>query len=156
RLAWQPRPDETAQRAERERTEAARGRWIVAIAILVTTISIANSMLMSVTERFREIGTMKCLGAPAAFIRQIFFLESALLGVVGGVAGAVLGGVASVIGYAATYGPGPVFAGMAWGTLCAHLTAAGALSVVLAVTAAVYPAAVAARMRPSDALRSSV
>ena len=64
--------------------------WIIVISLLVTVIGIANSMLMSVTERFRDIGTMRCLGALSGFVRTLFLVEAAFMGVVGGAFGAVV------------------------------------------------------------------
>ena len=69
----------------------ARQIWLVIMALMVSVVGIANSMLMSVTERFREIGTMKCLGALDKFIVKLFLFESALLGLLGSLLGALLG-----------------------------------------------------------------
>jgi hypothetical protein len=152
----EPTADEIAA-AQAEEVEAkARTGWITGIALLVTAIGIANAMLMSVTERFREIGTMKCLGALSGFIRQVFVLEASLLGLVGGVIGALLGAAASWIGNGFVYGFAMVAGGTAWGLLALLLLGAIVASVVLAVAAALYPAMVAANMRPANALRSSV
>ncbi len=68
-----------------------RGVWLVTLSLMVCVVGITNAMLMSVTERFREIGTMKCLGALDIFVVKLFLIESALQGVVGSVAGAVIG-----------------------------------------------------------------
>lgn len=155
-LAWQPKPGEAEARDKAAAEERARGWWVTGIALAVTAIGIANAMLMSVTERFREIGTMKCLGALSSFIRRIFFLESAFLGLVGGIAGIVLGALITLFGYGATYGFALVAGGTDWGSLALLLLLGVAASVVLAVGAAIYPATVASRMRPANALRSSV
>src|SRR5205823_11951957 len=64
-----------------------QSRWIVGLALMVAFVGILNAMLMSVTERFREIGTMKCLGALDGFIVRLFLLESLFQGVVGAVLG---------------------------------------------------------------------
>ena len=58
-------------------------RWLVSMALLTCTVGIANAMLMSVTERFREIGTMKCLGAENGTVVKLFLIESAMIGGVG-------------------------------------------------------------------------
>lgn len=140
------------------RQERFRSLWIVIISLLVTVIGISNAMLMSVTERFREIGTMKCLGALSAFIRRIFLLESSLMGVVGGVSGAALGMLFALLVYAFTYGWGLVATAAADGAGLLGMYFGGSLmaGVVLAVVAALYPAQVASRMVPADALRSNV
>ena len=135
-----------------------RSIWIVVISLLVTVIGISNAMLMSVTERFREIGTMKCLGALSAFIRRIFLLESSLMGFVGGVMGGVCGWLFAYVVYALTYGWG--LAGVAVvghaGRLAGYFGICLVGGVVLSVIAALYPAHVASRMVPAHALRSNV
>src|SRR5215207_9369918 len=68
-----------------------QSRWLIGLALLVAFVGILNSMLMSVTERFREIGTMKCLGALDGFIVKLFLLESLFQGFVGTVLGVILG-----------------------------------------------------------------
>ncbi len=68
--------------------------WMVIIALLVCGVGIVNSMLMSVTERYKEIGTMKCLGATDMNVLQIFLIEALLLGVLGGVLGSCAGWIA--------------------------------------------------------------
>ena len=155
-LAYAPKPEEMERASTQAQEEKARGWWVTGIALAVTAIGITNAMLMSVTERFREIGTMKCLGALSSFIRRIFFLESAFMGLLGGIVGAVAGALITVVGYGFSFGFALVFAGTDW----THLTIYSALtviaSVLLATAAAIYPASVASRMRPSAALRSSV
>lgn len=69
----------------------AKDIWLVAIALVVATIGIINSMLMAVTERYKEIGTMKCLGALDGLVVRLFLLESGLLGLLGAIAGAIVG-----------------------------------------------------------------
>lgn len=148
--------EELAALAEAEYRNRARTAWITGIALAVTAIGITNAMLMSVTERFREIGTMKCLGAMGSFIRRVFVIEACLIGVAGGISGALLGMLASCISYGVRYGAGMVMTSTAWGMVSLLLIGTVIASVVLSVTAAVYPAWVAARMRPANALRSSV
>ena len=63
----------------------------MSLSLLVCVVGIANAMLMSVTERFREIGTMKCLGALDSFIIKLFLLESTFQGVAGTLVGIVIG-----------------------------------------------------------------
>lgn len=144
--------------AEEARKARFRSIWIVSISLLVTVIGIANAMLMSVTERFREIGTMKCLGALSAFIRRIFLMESSLMGLVGGVTGALTGFVFSFVVYAVTYGIGlvGVATGKQLGLLVIYFFASVLVGIVLSVVAALYPARVASHMVPADALRSNI
>ncbi|MHC4873047.1 MAG: ABC transporter permease, partial [Planctomycetota bacterium] len=54
--------------------------WLVVMSLLVCSVGIVNAMLMSVTERFQEIGTMKCLGAMDGFIIKIFMIEAFIQG----------------------------------------------------------------------------
>src|SRR5690606_27119167 len=81
-----------------------RGAFIVVVSLLVTVIGISNAMLMSVTERFRDIGTIKCLGALSSFVRTIFLLEASFMGAVGGALGVLLGFVFAVGSYLVPYG----------------------------------------------------
>ena len=127
-------------------------RWLVAMALLTCTVGIANAMLMSVTERFREIGTMKCLGAEDATVVKLFLIESSLMGVVGSIVGLVLGliigllvGVGQFGRYALTYLP--------VGAILPYLLFSFGAGVVLCLIGAGYPAFLAARMRPVEALR---
>jgi len=150
------RPEEIAAAAEAARRGKFRSGWIITISLLVTVIGIANAMLMSVTERFREIGTMKCLGALSSFIRRIFLIESSLIGVVGSVAGAVFGMVFSICAYGLTYGFEMVVGSMAWLYLGLYFVICVLIGLTLAILAAIYPAHFASRMVPADALRSNI
>ena len=71
--------------------EQSKQMWLIGLSLLVCVVGIANAMLMSVTERFREIGTMKCLGALDSFIVKLFLLESTFQGVAGTAAGIAIG-----------------------------------------------------------------
>ena len=126
--------------------------WLIAVSFLVCVVGIANAMLMAVTERFREIATMKCLGALDEFIMTIFLIESAMQGFIGAALGVFLGFLLAAIR-----------CGMAFGLYTTSYfplmdvlkntgisTAAG---MMLAILAAVYPAWVASRMAPMEAMR---
>jgi len=126
--------------------------WLVTMALLTCAVGIANAMLMSVTERFREIGTMKCLGAQDNLVVKLFLLESSVLGVIGAVIGIVLGLFVALLGAGLQY----------YGYGMRHFPLLGSLTVIgwsvlsgmiLAIVGAVYPAYSASRMRPIDALR---
>jgi putative ABC transport system permease protein len=137
--------------------ESARMVWLVVMSLLVATIGIVNSMLMAVTERYKEIGTMKCLGALDSFIVRLFLLESSMLGILGGLLGVIIGGgvmlfiQASRNGWAAVAHAPPV-----WGALPLWLALllAVPLGGILSVLASIYPAWRAAKMPPAAALRS--
>ena len=130
-----------------------QNRWVLGLALLVAFVGILNAMLMSVTERFREIGTMKCLGALDGFIIKLFLLESLLQGVVGTAVGVVLGLSLSVLYAAATYG-GDAFRALPWGEVAVAVGISLLVGVTLTVLGAVYPAWQAARMHPIEAMRT--
>lgn len=150
------RPEEIAREAEDARKAKVRSIWIATIALLVTVMSICNALLMSVTERFREIGTMKCLGALSSFIRRLFFIESGLLGSVGSLGGAIGGMLFSWLIYSFTFGFGLVAVSMPWVTLGTYFFMCWAAGLFLSVLAAIYPAHHASSMVPATALRSDV
>jgi putative ABC transport system permease protein len=141
----------------------ARIIWLAAMSLVVATVGIVNSMLMSVTERYKEIGTMKCLGALDSFIVRLFLLEAGLLGILGSAAGAILG--AGVMMLMSVGKLGWAGAGRAWvtpavelGGLSIPLWLGVVLSIViggaLSILASMYPAWRAAKMPPAAALRS--
>jgi len=141
---------------ERE-APAAYQFWMVMIALLVCGVGIINSMLMSVTERYKEIGTIKCLGATDTNVLQIFLIEALLLGLIGGVIGAIVGWVAAIIIFGIQFGWAAVF-----GTAAAiaqyflYIGEAIGIAGLLSVAAAAYPAYYAARLHPAEALRYEV
>lgn len=155
-LGIELRPDEVARAARRERQAELRMYWIVVVSLLITVGCIANAMLMSVTERFREIGTMKCLGALSSFVVKLFLIESLLLGLVGAVLGSLLGVAFTLAAYSYTFGLLKVFAAVDFTVLGSYGLLCVAAGVVLAVVAAIYPARVAAKMMPAAALASHV
>lgn len=129
--------------------------WMVGLALLISFVGIVNAMLMSVTERFREIGTMKCLGALDGFVLKMFLVESVVEGAAGASVGVLLGLVLAYVEGAFLYGDA------VWGLLPAGwflLIAAGsfATGIVITVLGAVYPARTAARMLPVVALRAEL
>jgi hypothetical protein len=150
------RDDEREEQRRAEIREKFRTVWIIVISLLVTVIGISNAMLMSVTERFREIGTMKCLGALSSFVRSIFFIESSLMGAVGALAGVLVGAVFVLGIFSFTYGPGLVFASLNYWLLLFDALFCQVAGILLAVVAAIYPASYASRMVPATALRSTI
>ena len=140
----------TADEIDAGRTQT---RWLLGLALLVAFVGILNAMLMSVTERFREIGTMKCLGALDGFIVKLFLLESLFQGVVGTIIGIALGLGLSLLLAAATYGKF-AFVNPPWGEIFAALAVSFVIGTGLTVLGAVYPAWQAAKMQPIEAMRS--
>ncbi len=125
---------------------------LVALSLLVCVVGIVNSMMMAVSERFREIATMKCLGAPDDFIRKAFLIESLFTGAVGAGLGMIVGLLIVVLQAGGRFG-GEFWAVLPLGglTLCA-LAAAGC-GTLLCVLGALLPARWAARMHPIEAMR---
>jgi predicted lysophospholipase L1 biosynthesis ABC-type transport system permease subunit len=127
-------------------------KWIIGLALLVAFVGILNAMLMSVTERFREIGTMKCLGALDGFIVKLFLLESLFQGAVGTVLGIVLG-LAVSFGMAGLGYGGAAFYHVLWGDVGWAVVITFVVGLALSVGGAILPAMQAARMHPIEAMR---
>jgi putative ABC transport system permease protein len=120
---------------------------MVSLSLLVGGIGIMNIMLVSVTERTREIGIAKALGATPGRIMAQFLLEAALLSLMGGLAGACLG---FAIGhFAAQLIPGIGAASVPWWSVVLSVVFSSAVGLVFGF----LPAAKAARMEPIAALR---
>jgi putative ABC transport system permease protein len=117
---------------------------VAAISLLVGGIGVTNVMLVTVTERTREIGIRKALGATRGAILGQFLAEAATLTLVGGILGVV---VALIGAQFEIYGTQPVVLGYS-------VPLALGVSVAIGVFFGVYPAARAANMRPIHALRS--
>jgi putative ABC transport system permease protein len=115
-----------------------------AVALLVGAVGVANIMVISVLERRSEIGLRRALGATKGHIRIQFLSEAILLALIGGVAGVLIGGVATAV-YASSKGWAIVIPPLAW---------AGGLAAALVIGAAagLLPALRAARLSPTEAL----
>lgn len=141
-------------------------RWLLGIisviVIAIAALGIVNTMLMSVFERTREIGTLLALGNTPGEVLRLFLTESALIGVAGGLFGILLGG--SVVGVLAVVGIQPpsaltnvidapfgttIYASFSWQVLLLFCS----LAMGVAMLSAVYPAFLASRQEPVDALR---
>ncbi|NJP28655.1 ABC transporter permease [Microbispora sp. SCL1-1] len=118
-----------------------------AVALLVGGVGVANTMVISVLERRKEIGLRRSLGATRGQVRLQFLAESLLLSALGGVAGAVLGGLATA-GYALSRG---------WPAVVPPWAFAGAVgaTLVIGTLAGLYPAMRAARLSPTVALATT-
>lgn len=131
---------------------SAKQRWIVILSLLVCIVGIINAQLMSVTERFREIGTMKCLGALDRFIVRLFVLEAMMQGVVGSVAGAFLGVIAAALSSLLTLTTS-AFTSVPWLAILYSILLSILIGTVLSLVGVIYPAIIAARMQPVEAMR---
>jgi putative ABC transport system permease protein len=117
---------------------------VAAISLLVGGIGVTNVMLVTVTERTREIGIRKALGATRTAILGQFLVEAALLTLAGGILGVI---VAVVGAHYQIDGTTPIILGFS-------IPLALGVSVGIGVFFGVYPAGRAAAMRPIQALRS--
>lgn len=130
-------------------------RWMIGLALLVSFVGVLNAMLLSVTERFREIGTMKCLGALDRLIVQLFLLESIFQGVVGTTLGIGIGLLLTLIEGASVYGAS-MWSLIPLAVLLKRVAICLLAGTCLTVFGALYPALLAARMQPVEAMRSEV
>jgi len=127
------------------------------ISLLVASFGIANTMIMSILERTREIGIMKAIGAEDREIKLIFFVEAAVIGVFGGVIGVLVAwgidGIANRLAYRFILKPqGASF--VDFFSLPPYLSIGAILfALIVSIVAALYPAARAARIDPVRALR---
>ena len=126
------------------------------LALTVATIGIVNTLVMTILERRREIGILKALGAADRDVKQLFFVEAGVMGLLGGVFGV---GIGWLIGKGVTWGtnlylqrqnlpPAHVFSVPWWLVLSAI-----AFAIVVSLAAGLYPATRAARLNPVEALR---
>ena len=146
RAGYDLKPED--QRAD----SSAKQRWIVLLSLLVCAVGIVNAQLMAVTERFREIGTMKCLGALDRFVLRLFLLEAGLQGVVGAAVGAAGGAMFALLNGFFFFGRQAVFLAPVSDLLISMITATAA-GCLLSLVGVSYPAWVAARMQPVEAMR---
>ena len=129
--------------------------WMLGIAMLISFVGIVNAMLISVSERFREIGTMKCLGGLDSFIVKLYLIESLFQGMVGTVLGIAVGVALAYLEGLGRFGS-DVWQLLPLVSLLRLLAIAFGIGVGLTVAGALYPAWRAAKMEPVDAMRSEV
>lgn len=137
------------------REAANRQTWLVIMSLLVCTVGITNSMLMSVTERYKEIGTMKCLGALDIFVVELFLLESGFLGVIASFMGWLIGFFSIYLIALASQG-WDVVGQITLLQILGTLGKAMAIGTFLTVVATIPPAIRAAKMPPAMALRTEI
>jgi putative ABC transport system permease protein len=129
--------------------------WVAGLAVLVSFVGILNAMLLSVTERYGEIGTMKCLGALDRLIIELFLIESLFQGMVGTLLGIEIGVLLTLLEGFAQFG------GVMWNYLPIQLILVQVficfmVGTGLTVIGALYPAWHASRMQPIEAMRMQV
>jgi len=127
------------------------------ISLLIASIGIANTMVMAVRERTREIGTLKALGATGYQIRMIFFIEATFIAFSGGVLGlvvaSILARVSTPLVYRLVLQPGGIMAFKYFVLTPAVLLGGLLCAILVALVATIYPAHQAARVDPVRALK---
>ena len=118
-----------------------------AVALLVGGVGIANVMVISVLERRSEIGLRRALGATRRHIAEQFLAEALLLSILGGLAGTVIGGIATALYALIQHWSVQIPAQALYGGVGAAL--------IIGAIAGLYPSTRAARLPPSEALRSA-
>ena len=127
------------------------------LALLVATLGVANTMMMAIYERTREIGVLKALGATSREVRRMFTADAVLLGIIGGVVGVILGTLlgrlVDWIGHLYLESEGVI--GIGQMSIVPPWLAIGALvfAGLIGVLGGLYPAARAARLDPVEALK---
>lgn len=130
--------------------QAQKNAWLVVMSLLVSVVGITNAMLMSVTERYKEIGTIKCLGALDNFVVKLFLIESGLLGFFGSIVGSLIGALFMLVTATSVLGK------INWLGMLGALGLCIVLGTVLSIVAAIPPAMRAAKMPPADAMRTEI
>ena len=125
---------------------------LIILSLMACLVGIVNSMLMSVTERIKEIGTLKCLGALDGFIIRSYFIESSLQGVAGTALGCLVGLLVSIVIALCNYGRF-VVPNLPVASVAASVAISFLVGTLISVAAAILPAYMAAKKQPVDAMR---
>lgn len=152
KIGYEVNPAATGSANTRNSGSSAKQRWIVFLSLLVCVVGIINAQLMSVTERFREIGTLKCLGALDRFIVRLFVIEATMQGLAGGIVGALLGAFVACSESILRFGLSSL-PYMPWFAITTTIIYAIGTGTGLSLLGVLYPAIVASRMLPIDAMR---
>lgn len=126
---------------------------LIGLSLLTCLVGIVNAMLMSVTERIKEIGTMKCLGALNRFILKTYFIEASLQGIVGTLIGMIIGLVVGLLATLYSY-HGYVFEFFPYVPIIKALIISFVVGTGMSIVAAIAPAQWAATKEPVDAMRA--
>lgn len=130
--------------------------WLLVLSGVLCLVGITNTILMSVTERVREIGTLKCLGALDRFIVRLFLIENTCLGAAASIIGALLGIILALVQTGMMTAFSLLSASACLRAALFSGPRAIALGTLLTILASIYPTFVAARMKPVDAMRVDV
>lgn len=124
------------------------------LAMAVSSLGILNTLIMAVYERTREIGVMKAIGAKRSTIAFLFTVEAALIGLIGGVLGLLIGfGIAELLNFIGHRTILSTFETLDLSNISYLLLLAPIISTVVATVAGIYPAVRASRLDPVRALR---
>ncbi len=129
--------------------------WLAAMSLIVCGVGITNAMTMSVLERYKEISTMKCLGATDKIIIKIFLLESFLIGSFGSILGAILGTVLTLILYHLKLDQNFLNSNLLINILNSFMISF-LIGIIISAISSVYPAYRAAKLLPADAMRTEI
>lgn len=124
--------------------------WLLSVAVVVAAVSTATVMLISVYERYREIGVLKCLGALDHHVFLLLLVEALIQGVLGGALGATLGSLSSLASI-----PLDSIRALRFVDYL-RLSTALLLSTLISISSSLYPAYRAMRLNPIEALRYEV
>jgi putative ABC transport system permease protein len=133
-------------------TEQQGWAMMLVLCLVVSGVGVLNTMLMSVTQRYREIGTIKCLGGLDSLVLASTLLESAILGFVGAVAGMVVGAVVAILLGVLDFG-GAVFEHVQLARLPVHALIVFGVGILFTTLGTAIPAYIAAKMPPIEAMR---
>ena len=121
--------------------------WLLSVAVVVAAVSTAAVMLISVYERYREIGVLKCLGALDRHVFLLLIVEALIQGLIGGGIGIILGVASTLISNTSISLSGVNYLGLSSTLL---------LSTLISIASSLYPAYRAMRLNPIEALRYEV
>jgi len=124
--------------------------WVTsAIALLIGGIGMLNTMVMSVYERIREIGTLRAIGWKKIRVIRMILVESLLLSIAGGAVGAI-----AAVGLTHALSHFPETAGLIQGDVAPHVILEGfLLAIAIGIGGAIYPAFWGANLQPVEAMR---
>ena len=129
--------------------------WLIIVSLFVCGIGLINANLIAIYERYREIGTMKCLGAMDQHVMKLFLIESLIFGAIGGVLGFSFGTITAIASSSVQLGINALsFTPLE--AILRYLAISTGLSVLLSVISTLYPALRAARLNPVEALRHNI